>query len=70
MKISYEFVTGEISEIEGKTNEESREVQTETLVIKARPLASGYAKAKTGNKTSPQKFEPPKGKIKRYGCIA
>lgn len=38
--------------IEGKTNEESREVQTETLTIKARPLASGYVKAKTGNKTS------------------
>ena len=34
--------------IEGKTNEESREVQTETLTIKARPLASGYVKAKTG----------------------
>ena len=39
--------------IEGKTNEESREVQTETLTIKARPLASGYVKAKTGNKTLP-----------------
>ena len=35
--------------LEGKTNEESREVQTETLTIKARPLASGYVKAKTGN---------------------
>ena len=38
--------------IEGKTNEESREVQTETLTIKARPLASGYVKAKTGDKTA------------------
>ena len=36
--------------IEGKTNEESREVQTETLTVKARPMADGYVKAKTGNK--------------------
>lgn len=35
--------------IEGKTNEESREVQTETLTIKAAPLPSGVVKAKTGN---------------------
>lgn len=38
--------------IESKTNEESREVQTEILTIKARPLASGYVKAKTGDKTT------------------
>ena len=37
--------------IEGKTNEESREVQTETLKIKATPLSSGLVKAKTGNTT-------------------
>jgi len=37
--------------IEGQTNEESREVQTETLTIKATPLASGVVKAKTGNTT-------------------
>lgn len=37
--------------IESKTNEESREVQTETLSVKARPLASGYVKAKTGDNT-------------------
>lgn len=37
--------------IEGQTNEESREVQTETLTIKATPLASGVVKAKTGNST-------------------
>ena len=43
--------------IEGKTNEESREVQTETLTVKARPLASGYVKAKTGNKTSAETYE-------------
>lgn len=38
--------------IEGKTNEDSREVQTETLTIKATPLANGVVKAKTGNSTS------------------
>ena len=37
--------------IEGKTNEEEKEVQTETLTIKATPLASGMVKAKTGNTT-------------------
>ena len=37
--------------IEGKTNEESREIQTETLTIKATPLPSGVVKAKTGNET-------------------
>lgn len=37
--------------IESKTNEESKEVQTETLSIKARPLSSGYVKAKTGDQT-------------------
>ena len=37
--------------IEGKTNEESREVQTETLTIKATPLPSGVIKAKAGNTT-------------------
>lgn len=38
--------------IESKTNEESKEVQTETLTIKARPLSSGYVKAKTGDETT------------------
>lgn len=38
--------------IEGKTNEEEKEVQTETLTIKATPLPSGMVKAKTGNTTS------------------
>lgn len=37
--------------IEGKTNEDSREVQTETLTIKATPLSNGMVKAKTGNTT-------------------
>jgi phi13 family phage major tail protein len=43
--------------IESKTNEESREVQTETLSIQARPLASGYVKAKTGDKTIKQVYD-------------
>lgn len=43
--------------IEGKTNEESREVQTETLSIKATPLASGVVKAKTGNTTSEMTYQ-------------
>ena len=34
-----------------ETNEESREVQTETLTVKARPLSTGYVKAKTGDST-------------------
>lgn len=38
--------------IEGKTNEDSKEVQTETLSIKATPLANGLVKAKTGNTTA------------------
>ena len=38
--------------IEGKTNEDSKEVQTETLTIKARPMADGYVKAKTGDSTT------------------
>ena len=37
--------------IEGKTNEEKKEVQTETLTIKATPLADGKVKAKTGDTT-------------------
>ena len=37
--------------IEGKTNEESREVQTETLTIKASPLPDGKVKSKTGDTT-------------------
>ena len=37
--------------IEGKTNEESREVQTEKLTLKATPLPGGVVKAKTGDNT-------------------
>ncbi len=43
--------------IEGKTNEESREVQTETLTVKARPMADGYVKAKAGNQTTKATYE-------------
>ena len=42
--------------IASKTNEQSKEVQTETLSIKARPLASGYVKAKTGDNTKATVF--------------
>lgn len=38
--------------IESKTNEDEKEVQTETLTVKAGPLASGYVKAKTGDSTT------------------
>lgn len=38
--------------ISSKTNEESREVQTETLTLKARPMADGLVKAKTGDSTA------------------
>ena len=41
----------------GKTNEEGKEVQTETLAIKSRPLASGLVKAKTGNSTSDHVYQ-------------
>ena len=43
--------------IEGKTNEESREVQTETLTVKATPLAGGMVKAKTGDTTDAAVYE-------------
>lgn len=43
--------------IESSTNEESKEVQTETLTIKARPLANGYVKAKTGDATSAETYD-------------
>ena len=38
--------------IESATNEESKEVKTETLSLKARPLANGMVKAKTGDSTT------------------
>lgn len=37
--------------IEGKTNEEKREVKTEALTITAAPLPDGKVKSKTGNET-------------------
>ena len=43
--------------IEGKTNEESKEVQTETLTIKASPLPDGTVKAKTGDTTDAAIYE-------------
>ena len=43
--------------IEGKTNEESKEVQTETLTIKATPLPDGTVKAKTGDTTDATTYD-------------
>ncbi|MDE6738790.1 MAG: helix-turn-helix domain-containing protein [Lachnospiraceae bacterium] len=37
--------------IEGKTNEDSKEVQTETLEITSTPLSNGIVKVKTGANT-------------------
>lgn len=63
--------------IEGKTNEESREVQTETLTIKAAPLPSGVVKAKTGNETDSTVYTDwykavymPNSSIIRYSLIS
>ena len=38
--------------ISSQTNEETREVRTETLSLKARPLENGLVKAKTGDTTT------------------
>ena len=38
--------------IESKTNEDKKDVQTEKLSIKARPMSDGYVKAKTGDSTT------------------
>ena len=46
----------QLRDVERLLKLESREAQTETLTIKARPLASGYVKAKTGNKTSAETY--------------
>lgn len=43
--------------IESKTNEESRQVQTETLSIKARPLKEGFVKARTGATTPEETYK-------------
>lgn len=43
--------------IEGQTNEDSKEVQTETLTIKATPLSDGVVKAKTGNTTDQETYD-------------
>ena len=42
--------------IESQTNEDEIEVQTETLSVKATPLASGYVKAKTGDDTTEKTY--------------
>jgi phi13 family phage major tail protein len=43
--------------IESQTNEDEIEVQTETLTLKATPLANGYVKAKTGDDTTDEVYQ-------------
>ena len=43
--------------IESQTNEDEIEVKTETLSLKATPLANGYVKAKTGDDTTEEVYQ-------------
>lgn len=43
--------------IESQTNEDEIEVQTETLTLKATPLANGFVKAKTGDDTTDEVYQ-------------
>ena len=43
--------------VESKTNEEEVEVQTETLSVKATPMANGIVKAKTGDETTDSVYQ-------------
>lgn len=43
--------------LEGQTNEESREVQPETLTVQARPLPNGNVKARTGDSTTKAAYD-------------
>ena len=43
--------------VETKTNEEEVEVQTETLSVKATPMANGCVKAKTGDDTTDSVYQ-------------
>lgn len=43
--------------LEGETNEESREVQPETLTIQARPLPNGNVKARTADDTKKETYD-------------
>lgn len=49
---AYENCVASRPSIEGDTNEDSKEVKTDTLTLQATPLANGYVKAKTGTNTS------------------
>lgn len=40
----------------GQTNEESREVQPETLSLSSRPLPNGLVKARTGSDTNTEAY--------------
>lgn len=43
--------------IESQTNEDEIEVKTETLALKATPMANGYVKAKTGDSTTDEVYQ-------------
>ena len=43
--------------IASKTNEESREVQTETLTLQARPLSNGHVKARSSSTTVKETYD-------------
>lgn len=43
--------------VESQTNEDEIEVKTETLSLKATPLANGYVKAKTGDDTTAEVYQ-------------
>src|SRR5699024_7199631 len=49
--------------LEGQTNEESREVQHETLSLSSRPLPNGLVKARTGNETSSDAYSDWYGQV-------
>ncbi|MGF3066949.1 major tail protein [Facklamia sp. P12950] len=43
--------------LEGETNEESREVQPETISIQSRPLPNGNVKARTGDEITKETYD-------------
>ena len=50
------FVDKLVKDDQGKTNEDSKEVQTESLEITATPLPSGLVKVKTGANTTDEVY--------------
>lgn len=45
------------AKMEGKTNEEKREVQPETISIHSRPLANGFVKSRTSDQTDAEVYK-------------